>query len=339
MKARVLSTANNLSKVLCEDESILLCPIKGKRLKGLEGSYNALAAGDVVELRPTEQGRGLILGLEPRRNSFGRFNEKGRAAQAIAANVDRVICVSSPLLPPFRPRFIDRLAVMAESASVPFIVVLNKLDLGLSAETEERLADYEAIGYQVLRVSALGGEGLGELASVLEMGTSVLVGQSGVGKSSLLNALFPGLDRKTQEVSAKYERGRHTTTLAEAVLAGPDRLVIDTPGFRRLSLKSLALESLVDCFPEFREYAQDCPFGSACSHFDEEGCRVREAVEEGEIHPDRYESYLRIREELLAPTEWRRQGARDPGRRQRAILPGRKRLGEVVDPFDEDEEY
>ncbi|MCX7026299.1 MAG: ribosome small subunit-dependent GTPase A [Spirochaetes bacterium] len=339
MRGRVLSTANNLSKVLCEDGTTLFCGIKGKRIKSLERNYNSLAAGDWVEVRATDGGRGLVIGLEPRLNKFGRYNEKGRAEQAIAVNIDRVICVSSPAMPPFRPRFIDRLAVMAESASVFFVIVLNKVDLGLSPATEARIAGYGSLGYQVIRTSAKTGEGLASLARLLESGSSVLAGQSGVGKSSLLNALFPGLDRKTQEVSEKYERGKHTTTQAEAVLVDAERMIIDTPGIRRLALRSIDIGSLAAFFPEFKVYAEDCSFGGACCHVDEEGCVVRTAVAEGQIDADRYESYLRIREELTQPEPWRRSGPRDPGRRQRGFLPGKKRLGKVLDPFDEDEEY
>ena len=339
LKGRILSTTNNLSRVLCGDGSILVCAIKGKRIKSLEGNYNALAAGDRVEVSPTEGGRGLVVGLEPRRNSFGRYNEKGRADQAIAANIDRVICVSSPEMPPFRPRFVDRLAVMAESASVPFIIVLTKIDLGVAVQTEERLADYETLGYQVLRTSVKLGDGLALLADLIRAGSSVLAGQSGVGKSSLLNALFPGLDQRTQEVSEKYERGKHTTTLAEAVLATDDVMVIDTPGIRRLALRNIEPAALAGLFPEFALFSRDCHFGGNCSHVDEADCMVRAAAEEGQIHPDRYESYLRIYEELFAAPSWKKSGSRDPGRRQRALLPGRKKLGRVLDPFDLDEEY
>ena len=339
MKGRVLSTTNNLSRVLCEDGNTLFCAIKGKRLKSLEGNYNGLAAGDIVDVRPTEGARGLILGFESRRNSFGRFNEKGRAEQSIAVNVDRAVCVSSPAMPPFRPRFIDRLAVMAESASVPLIIVLNKADLEISPGTAARLIDYESLGYKILKTSAKTGEGLDQLRELLGSGTSVLAGQSGVGKSSLLNSIYPWLDRRTQEVSEKYERGKHTTTLAEAVIAENGVMVIDTPGIRRLALRNIDVADLPGFFPEFQPYVDDCPFGGTCSHVDEEGCRVKEAVEEGQINLDRYESYLRIRDELARPGEWKRSGARDPGRKGRTLLPGRKRLGKVVDPFDEDEEY
>ncbi|HEY9054935.1 MAG TPA: ribosome small subunit-dependent GTPase A [Rectinemataceae bacterium] len=335
---RVISSANNLSRVLCEDGAERLCAIKGKRIKSLRGSYNSLAAGDFVQVVPTENGRGLITALEPRRNSFGRYNEKGRADQAIAANVDRVVCVASCRLPPFRPRFVDRLAVLAAKAEVPFVIVINKMDLGLDEEAETRLREYASLGYGLVRTSVFEKMGLAELACLLSSGTSVLAGQSGAGKTSLLNALFPGLDRKTQEISLKYERGRHTTTMAEAVVAEPGRMVIDTPGFRRLSLKSLDPADLILGFPEFALPGVECEYGGRCTHTEEEGCAVWRAVSEGKIHPDRYESYVRIREEIEAPRKWLRSGTRDPGRLQRATIPGRKRPGFPLDPYDEGEE-
>ena len=139
MEGVVLSGANNLFSVLCADGERRLCAIKGKRIKDRAGSYNALAPGDFVDVGPGDSGKGLVKSLAPRRNVFGRYNEKGRASQAIAANIDLVVCVSSPVLPPFRPRFVDRVAVLAEAAHVPLLIALNKADLGEDEETSERL--------------------------------------------------------------------------------------------------------------------------------------------------------------------------------------------------------
>jgi ribosome biogenesis GTPase len=199
----VLSSTNNTARVICEDGILRLCSIKGKRIKTLAGSYNGLAVGDSVEVAPTEEDRGLVTKLNTRKNTFGRYNEKGRAEQAIAANIDIVFCVTSPRLPPFRPRFIDRLAVLAEWARVPFIIVLNKTDLGVSSEVEERLESYASLGYRVVRSCAkLGsvksgvakfGAGIDAVAELLSGSVGVFAGQSGVGKSSILNALVPGL--------------------------------------------------------------------------------------------------------------------------------------------------
>jgi len=336
----VLSSTNNISKVLLEDGQILLCAIKGKRIKTLSGSYNSLAVGDVVDVIPTDGGKGLIASLRERRNTFGRYNEKGRAEQAIAANIDIVFCVSSPRLPPFRPRFIDRLAVLAECAKVPFVIVLNKTDLGVPEDVEERLAAYQALGYGIVRASAINGEGIEKIRDLLSGTVGVFAGQSGVGKSSLLNAIVPGLDRRIQDVSIKYDRGKHTTTMAEMVRTEEGLQIIDTPGIRRLALRSIEPDDLASCFPEIFPFVEHCAFGSRCSHTDEEGCAVRAAAERSEIHPDRYESYLRIREELEQPVSWKKSGNRDPGRRERALAPHKRRRpkGSGIDRQDDDED-
>lgn len=313
-----------MARVLCGTDRVILCAIKGKRIKGLSGSYNSLVAGDIVETVETDPGKGLVTSLVPRRNSFGRYNEKGRAEQAIAANIDAVFCVSSPELPPFRPRFIDRVAVMAEQAGLPFCIIMNKTDLGVPADVEERLEGYRKLGYGVIYVSAHTGEGIDALSGMLRGRTSVLSGQSGVGKSSIINILLPGTDRKVQDVSVKYNRGRHTTTMAEMLSGSGGMRIIDTPGIRRLALRCLDVESLPAYFPEIAPLVKECAFGSSCSHIGEEGCAVIRAVGEGLIHPDRYESYARIREELDVPAAWKKQGVRDPGRRDRGRISGTK---------------
>jgi ribosome biogenesis GTPase len=334
----VLSTTNNTATVLCSDGIQRLCGFKGKRIKTLTGQYNSLAAGDRVEVQVMDGERGLVASLEPRKNAFGRYNEKGRAEQAIASNIDRVICVSSPLLPPFRPRFIDRLAVMAEVAQTPFIIFLNKIELGIPGEVAERLEDYERLGYRIILGSAKTGQGVEELRTLVSRGASVLAGQSGVGKSTLMNALVPGLDRRTQDVSEKYQRGKHTTTMAQAIVMDGSAVLIDTPGIRRLALRSIEPQALASLFPEMRDFIGQCSLGSRCSHGDEEGCQIREAVKEGTIHADRYESYLRIRQELDLPQEWKRSGVRDPGRKERSSGENWKRKVKRFDMSDLEED-
>lgn len=312
MEGIVLSGANNLFSILCSDGEKRLCAIKGKRIKDKTGVYNALAAGDEVLVAPDAE-RGMITALKPRRNVFGRYNEKGRAQQSIAANVDLVVCVASPSFPPFRPRFVDRVAILAEAAHVPLLIAMNKSDLGADDETEARLQLYEELGYGILRCSASTGLNVDALLERLRGKTSVFVGQSGVGKSSLLNAIEPGLGRRVGEVSEKYARGKHTTTMAELVIMGGSTRIIDTPGVRRLALRGIEPGGLDAYFPELAKLSPLCEFGLSCTHTDESGCRLTRAVQEGLVHEDRFESYLRVRYELESNAEYSAKEGRSAG--------------------------
>ncbi|MDR1411225.1 MAG: ribosome small subunit-dependent GTPase A [Spirochaetaceae bacterium] len=284
----------------------LECRIKGKILKGVECYYNPLAPGDyvAVEKDPSRPGTGLVLAVEERRNRFTRFNQKGlganrsAASQLLAANIDLVLCVASPASPPFRPRFLDRALVQTEIAGIPAVIVCNKHDLfDGDIDTDERLEDFARIGYPVLRVSAKTGEGMEELRLLVEGKLSVLVGQSGAGKSSLINALLPGTRARVGGINEKYDRGNHTTAMS-VLFEGPGIRLIDTPGIRRLLPDGVSAGELIHYMKEFAPLAGKCSYGLSCSHQTEPGCKVLEAVAAGAIHEDRYESYLRIREEL-----------------------------------------
>lgn len=269
------------------------CRIKGKVLRADARAWNPIAPGDVVEI----DAEGRILSLGARRTVLERWNKKGRAPQALAANADSAVCVTTPRSPPFRPRFIDRLIVAAEAGGLAPLIVLNKDDLPSAPETTGRLERYAEMGYQVLRCSARTGAGIERLAAALAGRTTVFVGQSGVGKSSVLNALQPDLGLKVGGLSAKYDRGRHTTNHAALIhLAGGLR-IIDTPGIRELELADILPEDIAFHFRDFAASVRACQL-PACLHDGEPGCAVAAAVERGAIHPDRYESYRRILSEL-----------------------------------------
>jgi ribosome biogenesis GTPase len=298
MTGTVIRGSRNIFTVLSEGREFE-CRIKGKILKEAEGYYNSLAPGDLVEFEPDGL---LILRMKRRRNLFTRFNQKGRSPQVLAANADLILCVTTPASPPFRPRFLDRALLQGDIAGIPSVLVCNKYDLCRDdPDMEERLEDYRRIGYQVLRVSALNGEGLDELAALMDGRFSVLIGQSGVGKSSLINALAPGMKLKVGPLNEKYDRGNHTTTMASLVeFSFQNRRIraADTPGLRRLCVAGIGRDELIHYMREFAPLAGRCTYGLSCSHKTEPGCKVMEAVAAGVVHEDRYESFLRIRDEL-----------------------------------------
>jgi ribosome biogenesis GTPase len=304
----VIRGSRNIFTVRPEGSPDLECRIKGKILKGMEAYVNPLAPGDWVSLEvdPAIPGKGLILGAEKRRNCLTRLNHKGRpspgrgGSQALAANLDLVLCVSTPLSPPFRPRFLDRALLQADLAEIPPVILCNKWDLaGDDPDVEERLEDFVRIGYRVLRVSARTGEGMEELRNLTAGRVSALIGQSGVGKSSLVNALLPEGKVRVGELNEKWDRGNHTTTMSVLLALPGGGYIIDTPGIRRLAPDGIAAADLVFHLREFAPLAGKCSFGLSCSHRIEPGCKIMEAVAAGVIHEDRYESFLRIRDELL----------------------------------------
>jgi ribosome biogenesis GTPase len=258
-----------------------------------------------VEILPDEQDehRGQIVSLVPRKNHFVRFNQKGNSPQILGANLDFLVVVTTPDEPPFRPRFVDRALIQADAEHIVPLIVLNKSDLGLDPDTEERLADWEKLGYSVLRVSAKTEEGMDELSAHLSGKVSAFVGQSGVGKSSLLNMLDKRLALRTAGLSEKFGRGTHTTTKGMLFHLPPDldgksASIIDTPGVRRFVLHDISAKDLVLYFPEMEDLVGKCSWGMSCTHTHEPGCKILEAVYAGVIHEQRYESWQRIREEI-----------------------------------------
>jgi ribosome biogenesis GTPase len=303
LKGLVIRSSRNIIIARVDTENgakELECRIKGKVLKGADNLYNPIAPGDwVVVEREKDSDTAMILSVEERRNLFSRFNQKGSASQLLAANVDLALCLCTPVSPPFRPRFLDRVLLQADIAGIDAVVICNKIDIEYDdIDVDERLEEYKRIGCNVLRVSAKTGEGMDELRRVISGKMCVLVGQSGVGKSSIINALAPGLDIKEGELNEKYDRGVHTTTMSYMFQLTDGTCFIDTPGVRRFIPDRINSSEVINYMREFAPLAGKCSFGLSCSHRTESGCKIMEAVHAGVIHEDRYESFLRIIDDL-----------------------------------------
>ena len=260
-----------------------------------------LAIGDCVLLEEDGSGAVAIAEILPRRSRLARRAPGGgQGERIVAANVDQVVIVFAAANPEPHPRMLDRFLVIAEANELHARIVINKVELVGGAEAaRERWSDYERAGYPVHLTSAKRREGLDALHGALSGVVSVLTGPSGVGKSSLLNSMFPGLDLRVGEISESVNKGRHTTVGGYLhPLPGDDGgYVADTPGLREIGMWALAPESLDVCFPELRPYLPHCRFAD-CRHGVEPECAVRAAVEAGEVSAARYESYLKLRVEL-----------------------------------------
>ena len=311
MRGTIYWGINNIFAVRGEgdQESLPLweCRLKGKVLKDVEDEYNPLSPGDQVDFEPDtdHSGKGMISARRPRVNAYSRWNKKRSSPQTLAANLDLLVLVTSPLSPPFRPRFLDRALLMAGREDLSALIVVNKCDQGISEDTEDRLAVYQDLGYDVHLCSVVSGEGVLELKEQLSGLTSALVGQSGVGKSSLLNRLHVDSRQKVGELSTKHNRGNHTTnfSLYFPWLTGGGG-VIDTPGVRELEVFGIQASQLAFSWPEFRPYLGQCGF-NLCSHTQEPGCAVLKALESGIIHPDRWDNYAKLYQELAeAERQW-----------------------------------
>lgn len=283
--------------------------IKGKILPGTDPSEaNPLAPGDLVTL-VEEEGGVRILERQERRNVVHRWNRKRRKMQAIAANVDTVFVVAAPEDPPYRPNFVDRVLVMAELAGIPAAVILNKVDKETPPEVAHHLAILKGLGYPLYRTIAGDAarrlqreEDLPSLRRDTAGTVSVLVGRSGVGKSSLVNSLIPEAKLTTGDTSTKYQRGRHTTTLAKQVISLDPRaggaMYIDTPGVREFDLLGYDCNEIAAGYREFLPFLPHCRM-PGCTHLHEPDCSVLAALAEGAITRERYESYQRLALNIL----------------------------------------
>lgn len=293
MKGTVLRSINNIYSVRSEEGNNYSCRIKGKQLSVAKGEYNPIVVGDEVEFIPSggssDKPEGLVTNRFDRRSEFSRWNEKRALNQTICANMDLLVCVCSVESPPFRPRFVDR--VIACCKGVDVMIVLNKCDILLTEDELERYSLYKILGYQTISVSAETGENVDKFVKLLAGHTAAFVGQSGVGKSSLINRIL-GTSQRVGELNAKYNRGNHTTNHA-IMLDGPGFTLIDTPGFREISVPHDDPHLVAQVFPEFAKASAKCEY-DGCLHISEPGCEVRRLLEKGKINVDRYESYVRM---------------------------------------------
>lgn len=310
----VLRSTGSWYHIRLDDGESIQARIRGKLRLADSQETNPVAVGDRVDLRLEEDGTGLITDVHPRHNKLSRRAAGRRVGRehVIVANVDQAWCVQAVKLPQFVNGFVDRFFVMAEGYGIPAGLILNKADLIASEEHEDAMAYwvelYAGIGYPVLTTSAETGDGIGELADALAGKLSVVSGPSGVGKSSLLQAVDPDLDLRTAAVSEKTRKGRHTTTFAtlHPISTDPPGWVVDTPGIREFGIWDMAPDELSGYFVEMRPYLTECRF-QPCTHDHEPGCAVKAAVEDDLIAPERFLSYLSI----LASV---REGAADVGR-------------------------
>jgi ribosome biogenesis GTPase len=272
------------------------------RGKARRDAYDRVVVGDRVSLdQAGDRGIFGISGIEPRRNLLERRTPSGRGNRPVAANLDRVYVVSAVADPPPVPQLIDRLCAIAEANEIPVAIVLNKIELEPSVALAER---YAAAGYPVFPVSARTGQGIAALLAELRGKESLLTGASGVGKSTLLNRLQPGLALRTREISERIRRGKNTTVAAVLVPLDEGGWLVDTPGFSEVGLWGIDPRELARCFPEMRPLIDRCKFAD-CWHLTEPGCAIRAAVETGAIHPERFQSYRVLLEELQsAKPEW-----------------------------------
>jgi ribosome biogenesis GTPase len=298
LRGVVLLGTGGVWRVRTESGEELDAALRGKLKQETTGALK-LAVGDVVVIERDERGSSwAIREILPRRSVLARRSPGGAVGERVlVANVDQVVIVFAAANPEPHPRMLDRFLVIAEANDLRAVIVVNKTDLVAPGAGPERFSLYSDIGYDVLYTSVKRGDDLDRLHDTLAGRTSALSGPSGVGKSSLLNAVYPGSHLRVGEISASVNKGRHTTVGARLIPLPDSGFVADTPGLREISVWGLAAGELDRCFPEIMAHIDNCRFKD-CSHIAEPGCAVREALRAGLVPLVRYDSYVKLRGEL-----------------------------------------
>ena len=274
-------------------QGFVICQLRGKLKQG-KATGDIAAIGDRVRITVSTDGSGAIEEVEERKQAIIRLDPRpqGEYQQVLLANADQAVFVFACAQPNPRLRMLDRFLVIAEKQNIPAVIVANKTDLVKNAK--EIFGLYEPLGYRVIYTSTKTGMGIDELHTVLKNKISALAGPSGVGKSSLLNEIQPGLGLAVNEISMAMDKGKHTTVTRQMFPLVDGGYVADTPGWKSLALWDTEPEEIEAYFPELRELVQNCQF-SDCTHTHEPNCAVLAAVKEGRVHPERFESFLRLR--------------------------------------------
>jgi len=302
MKALVYKSTGSWYQVKTDTGKAFNARVKGKlKIDGIT-STNPIAVGDYVEVEPEGTEDNMVISeVHERTNYINRVSPHNKNQHHIvASNLDQSLLFATLRDPKTSLGFIDRFLVTSEAYHIPAIIVFNKADLFRKKETErfeEVRSIYEPIGYQVRLMSLENKEGMESVRSLLKDKVTLLSGHSGVGKSTFINSIFPELSLKTKEVSGWSGKGMHTTTFAEMFDLPFGGKVIDTPGIREMGLVDIPRNELAHYFPEMRAVMDKCQFNN-CAHLDEPGCAVKEAVNNGTINPERYISYLNIRDTI-----------------------------------------
>ncbi|MDE6323029.1 MAG: ribosome small subunit-dependent GTPase A [Paramuribaculum sp.] len=302
MEALVIRNTGSQYTVMTADNREVNCKIKGRfRLKGIR-TTNPVAVGDRVVISEGVDGAAYITEIKPRKNYIiRRASNLSKEAHIIAANLDQALLIVTLTHPVTSTTFIDRFLSTAEAYRIPSVIVINKTDLLADEESRELLDAvtylYESIGYKVVHTSALEKTGIEEVRNILSGKTTLLSGNSGVGKSSLINEIIPGLDLRTAEISQTHLTGMHTTTFSEMFPMPDGGYIIDTPGVKGFGTIDYDKYEVAHFFPEIFAVSENCRYGN-CTHTHEPGCAVRQALEDNLISQSRYASYLSILEDI-----------------------------------------